>query len=257
MVFVLVLVACDGTTMEDDAGPAPRDGGSDGGSDGGGFHLDGGTDASAPDANVSTDATVAGDAGGSAADAGLPDAGPRVPECATSSDPLAAPDGITPHVLTWEEALCGATFPDVLGYPCPIGSFSIDERIVREHGVAIEFVAPDTAVTLTWIEAQPVSFFGYPTGRPATAAFVGISECPLDRRAAISASAPERAEDENLLRTACRKYTQAGSIYFGPTPSFNACGLVPGRTYYLNVLFVDEALEPTCYSGDRCEANFQ
>src|SRR5690606_5155894 len=122
----------------------------------------------------------AGDAGDPAADAGPPDAGPPVPECATSSDPLAAPAGITPHVLSWEEALCGATFPNVLGYPCPIGSFSIGGGSVREHGVAIEFVAPDTGVSLTWIEAQPVSHFGYGTGRPATAAFVGISECPLD-----------------------------------------------------------------------------
>jgi len=195
-----------------------------------------------------------------------PSAGPQTPAGCdiTSTDPLFTPAGFTEHRVPWSTAFYGSVYPATGGYLNPIGSVTMGKMPVNGRYLAIEFKpAAGQGLSLAWEQAQAVAQHNYRTANPAGPVFLSISPCPGDFRLPVSSPTPASVEAEDYLRPACRKFDQAGTIYLNTTkPSFNNCGIVPTRTYYLNVLFANPndgliTSETTCLAGTSCEANFQ
>lgn len=181
-----------------------------------------------------------------------------------STDPLFTPDGFTQHIVSWSGAFYGSEYPSTGGYLNPIGSITINKLPVNGRYLAIEFTPQSgQGLSLAWEQAQAVSQRSYRSPNPAGPVFIAVSPCPGDFRLAAAAATPAAVEDENYQRGACRKFNQAGTIYANTSkPAYNSCGLVPGRKYYLNLLFADptdglNTTETTCLVGNYCDANFQ
>ena len=177
--------------------------------------------------------------------------GPVLPECATDPDPLNGPAGFRQHIIPWQQAFFGNTYPSSGAPLAPVGSFTL-RHLDRPSGppiagryIAIPFTPGPGVYRLNWLQAQPIYENGYRIARPAASVTMAISECPGDFREALG--------------RACRKVHSSTSIFYsGSTSGFNTCGLQQGKPYYLNVMFADgtDPATNTCLGGSaRCEVN--
>lgn len=136
---------------------------------------------------------------------------------------------------TWQEAWTSPTgqvptFPTSGGNPVPIPGkrAGTNDYITKEQYLVISFVPqPGQSIEMAWDVAQAQSGYGQP--RPANAMFVGISDTPGDFCTALPGHDP------------CAKYGGQDSLFWTTslTPGFNQCPLVPGTTYYMNIIMAN------------------
>ncbi|MEZ5465506.1 MAG: hypothetical protein R3F22_09855 [Lysobacteraceae bacterium] len=179
---------------------------------------------------------------------------------------LFQPSGYTQVLKTWAQAFNGNDYPNSWGAHYPVGSWTMDNATILGKYLSIPFTA-DTVFRhkLEWIPAVSIAQLPQYRPRPATGAFVTISPCAGDFRTSTATSGP--AGDETM-RSACRIYDDAGSIYFGQYVNTSTCPIVAGKVYYLNIAFADprdsvlSPTESTCdagaywYSPGVCDAEF-
>lgn len=129
--------------------------------------------------------------------------------------------------------------------PQPVGSFSLDGQPMLNRYISIPFGMdrldnPNDFHRMRNLMAIPTSYIPDYKPRPATPIYVTFSPCMGDFREGVTDPPPG---DESLLR-ACRiivkgadgnpfYWTDSDGVYGG------ACKLIPGRRYYLNIIFAD------------------
>jgi conjugal transfer mating pair stabilization protein TraN len=190
---------------------------------------------------------------------------------------LFQPDGFTGVEVPWSRAFPGYAFPRAFGRPYPLGSWSMTDPDAP-HGsrygasppmagryLAIPITGINIPVAFQWITAHPFVSHGYAPIRQADNITVTFSTCKGDFRVRDRwedvAPSPDPVNDPTFVK-ACRVvgHSETG-VYFAPS---GRCPMVPGRRYYLNILFDDaeqnlpSPSRTTCRPGRNnvCEASF-
>lgn len=202
-------------------------------------------------------------------------------ETPTTPPPVTPPPSACPplpHTYTgvyvpWADLFYGATFPAGPSHLSPIGSFTHRQQDRTNRGPSMarrylytEFVQPaNKTFGLSWLQAQPVSSagqnrdwpYGYGSARTGVP-IVTISECKGDLR-------PQNQWSTDPEIKHCRGALTSGNLSYGNGMvggKYPACRLTAGKTYRINIAFIDTTLgypdTTTCRAGDngRCEANF-
>jgi hypothetical protein len=199
---------------------------------------------------------------GDGAGAPLPDP----PVTTLCEDPLIQPAGWTRSQFTWERAWSApncfqfgkpcyalAVWPASIGVPVPLGASRGGYR-------TIPFVPePAQTVGISWDKVQANPLIGYGKPRPADGIWMSVSPCAGDFRPGNDAAS------DHYLRRGCRRGAAIGGLIWSTTiaeSTFQACALVAGQTYYLNVIAAnpEDGLtegENTCTAGpntgDGCD----
>jgi hypothetical protein len=191
-----------------------------------------------------------------------------IPACETPGimgHELVQPAGFTGHLLTWDQALFGAVFPDGNSYLSPIGSFSLRALAQGTRGptmtaryLSIPIVAGASAnYKFGWLGAQAITQVSYNPPRAADSVFVSFSPCAGDLRpGSVFSSDP-------WLQPRCRTRASNANLFFGTTGGAGQCPMIAGQTYFINIAMVNleaglDTTTTTCAAGqgNRCEANF-
>lgn len=252
--LLVLALGCDETTGEPPGVDAGR-------------REDAGTsvaDAAVGDAGARFDASAGADAAiAPSPDAGAPtDAGAAYAPC-TSVDELAVPNGLTPASRQTTGRILGPLLPaggpiyPLLEYTTPFGEAAqtyppgepdptgfgfpgtnmnrLTFYVTRDRHVSLAFRVPTDPV---WAGAGG-SFFLIPNG-----AFVSAAIAPCPGQFADDPAHP--------MPAGCRAFGEASLPWrVGEVPGAG-CGLLPGRTYYLNVINapLDDPTASSCPSGE-------
>jgi hypothetical protein len=202
-----------------------------------------------------------------------PNPPPPTPGCAvTTSDPLFQPAGYTRVDRTWAQFWNGTAYPQgVTGEPWPVGAWTINNKSMSTAQsltgkyISVPFVGNGQAYQFNWIQAKPVSSYGYQPARATDAMYVTISTCPGDFRlvGSFQYASPDPINDPTFIRQCRNLVISETSIFYGPQNISSAyCPVESGRTYYLNVIFANplDGLSPSesgCRTAGYCETSWR
>lgn len=173
------------------------------------------------------------------------------------------PTGFTGHMVSWQNLMLGATFPNGNSFLSPIGSYTLRSVSPATNGPVMSSRYISTEITpeanknyqISWVSVQRQEEVpGYTSARSAHSMFMSISRCAGDLRAPNTFST-----DPSLKR--CRVLLNSTSFKFGTTGAAGQCPLEAGVKYYINFAFVNptDGLDPTentcAGNGGRCEVN--
>lgn len=162
------------------------------------------------------------------------------------------PAGFSVLEKSWADLWYGATWPNGISTPVPIGSFTSRSRFypggtpVAGKIITTKFVADAGNHRVSWVGAQAIPQVGYRMPQGADSVTVTVSECRAD------------------VYSQCRVSLRSGSLFYGASASQSACRTTAGRTYWLTFHFAQPDLSPatnTCSpenqsGGKLCDANF-
>ena len=173
------------------------------------------------------------------------------------------PDGFNGHMVTWEQLLSGASFPNGKPYLSPTGSYTLRNLSPQNQGPVMSsrffsteiIPQPNKNYKLSWVNVQrQVSVPGYTSARGAHNVFISISRCAGDLR-------PREASSTDPSLKSCRAFSPSSQLTFGTTGATGQCPLEAGVKYYITFAFVDpsDGLDPTEHTcipaAGRCEVN--
>ncbi|MCB0348684.1 MAG: hypothetical protein KDD37_07605 [Bdellovibrionales bacterium] len=165
---------------------------------------------------------------------------------------LIEPNGYERHIVSWEEVftvpahngLPEVTFPffDSPGSFWPVGSFTLGGKnpntqvSMKGKYISIPFIADDFESTsarhkLEWWKAVAIQGYSAYRPHPSNGVYITISTCAGDFRTTSAAAYPP---GDQTLTTYCRRFRSESNMYFGEN---GACITVPGKKYYLNIVF--------------------
>jgi hypothetical protein len=171
------------------------------------------------------------------------------------SDPLFQPQGFTEVTRTWRQLWGWSNDYPIgrTGEPYPIGSYTLNGNRYNPPTdlsgkyITVPFIATGGSYQFNWIQAKPVSAYGYQPARQTDQMYVTLTTCPGDFRltGSFQFTSPDPVNDPTFIRQCRNAVISETSIYYGPE-GFGRCPTIPGKQYYLNIIFANpfDGLDP-------------